>query len=87
MSQDTELITIPKFAEMLDSFFKLVFLVKKKTKKVRERERNYDDFERNKGRGKNATDKKQKRIIHVNEHAWNLLTPCPCNGGDNYKAI
>ena len=39
MSEDTELITTPKFAEMLDSFFKLVFLVNKKTKKVRKRER------------------------------------------------
>lgn len=38
MSKGMELITAPQSAEMLNSFFKLVFLVKKKTEKVGEQE-------------------------------------------------
>lgn len=52
MSQDAELITTPKFAEMLDSLFKLVFLVKKKTEKERKRETNMMNLKGTKAMGK-----------------------------------
>lgn len=85
MSKGMELITAPQSAEMLNSFFKLVFLVKKKTEKVGEQEIWWIWKERRPW--KNTTDKEQKRIIPMYEHVWNQPIPFVCNGGENYGTV
>lgn len=67
MSKPPELITTLKYAELLNSFFKSALLVEKNPKGKKKKK--YGEFERNEGLRKNATDIKQKRVIHVYEPA------------------
>lgn len=70
----------------MNSFFKSSFLVKKNQKGKKERKK-YDEFEGNEGLRKNATDRKQKRVIRVHECAWSQPIPFLHNGADNHKRI
>lgn len=60
---------------------------KKNQKPKGKKRKKYGEFERNEGLRKNATDVKQKRIIHVYEPAWNQPIPFLFNGSGNYKTI